>query len=218
MGDYTPTFNPLGLTGPDGADPLRNGDNRLRALIDALSGNIELVDTLPGSPRDGQIIYYQDATLAAIGRVWVFRYNAASGSSYKWEFIGGAPLTAASATQESLSSNTYQAGTTSALSITMPGLAGDYIVHLDARMSPPEDGEAWTSYTVGATAASDTWGVNVSGFVSGAVDGIVAGGSTTYSHTIAAGATIAARYRRGASGVGYNTNWRALTITPIRVG
>src|SRR4030095_11342304 len=48
---------------------------------------IPLVSALPGSPFDGQEIYYlADATNSVI---WHLRYRAGSSSAYKWEFIGG---------------------------------------------------------------------------------------------------------------------------------
>ena len=45
------------------------------------------VTSLPGSPTDGQEIYY-----VAGSSLWHLRYNSALGGSYKWEFLGGAPL------------------------------------------------------------------------------------------------------------------------------
>lgn len=48
------------------------------------------VTALPGSPFDGQEIYYQaDATN---GVIWHLRYRTASPSTYKWEYVGGTPL------------------------------------------------------------------------------------------------------------------------------
>lgn len=48
------------------------------------------VTSLPASPVDGdEIVYVADATY---GMRWHFKYRSASSSSYKWEFIGGAPL------------------------------------------------------------------------------------------------------------------------------
>lgn len=43
---------------------------------------------LPAVPFDGQEVYYQ----AAPGIIWHLRYNAASVSAQKWEFLGGAPM------------------------------------------------------------------------------------------------------------------------------
>jgi hypothetical protein len=43
--------------------------------------------TPPANPIDGQLWAFP----AAAGTVWLFRYNPASGSAYKWEFVGGPP-------------------------------------------------------------------------------------------------------------------------------
>ena len=54
------------------------------------AGPSDIVTSLPGSPIDGQIIYYNaDATN---GNVWHLRYRSASSSAYKWEFVGGSRL------------------------------------------------------------------------------------------------------------------------------
>lgn len=48
------------------------------------------VTSLPASPVDGdEVVYTAEATN---GIRWRFKYRAASASSYKWEFVGGAPL------------------------------------------------------------------------------------------------------------------------------
>ena len=44
-----------------------------------------LVTGLPGSPYNGQIIYFQ----AASGYVWTLRYSS---STTRWEFVGGSPM------------------------------------------------------------------------------------------------------------------------------
>lgn len=47
------------------------------------------VTSLPSSPVDGQEVYYIVDSSNAI--VWHLRYNSGSGSTYKWEFLGGTP-------------------------------------------------------------------------------------------------------------------------------
>ena len=61
----------------------------------AFVSQIPLVTSLPGSPIDGQEVYYQSAAMAADGVVWHLRYRASSSSAYKWEYLGGPPLSAA---------------------------------------------------------------------------------------------------------------------------
>lgn len=53
---------------------------------------VPLVSALPVAPIDGQEIYFQTVAMAADGICWHLRYNAASSSLYKWEFIGGSAL------------------------------------------------------------------------------------------------------------------------------
>jgi hypothetical protein len=52
--------------------------------------NIPYATTFPASPYDGQEAILVDSTTNPQWK-WRFRYNAASISPYKWEFIGGAP-------------------------------------------------------------------------------------------------------------------------------
>ncbi len=51
---------------------------------------------LPGSPVDGAEHILVDSTTAPTYQ-WRFRYNASNAGSYKWEFIGGAPITSSNA-------------------------------------------------------------------------------------------------------------------------
>ena len=90
-----------------------------------------LVTALPGTPTDGQEVYYlADATN---GVVWHLRYRAASPSSFKWECIGPTPLSASSmvATQQSAGSWAAADGGNS-LAMTIPR-SGDWIVRWSAQ-------------------------------------------------------------------------------------
>lgn len=109
--------------------------------------------SLPSSPVDGHLYdYLADATN---GIVWRFRYNAGSASSYKWEFIGGAPLFAIIDTQETAPITTYGDCATVGPSIVLP-LAGDYDVTIGAQVygSIGAAGKTAMSYAIGATAAA----------------------------------------------------------------
>lgn len=44
----------------------------------------------PGSPNDGDI--WMATNVDGNGAMWMFRYNAGSASTYKWEFAGGSPV------------------------------------------------------------------------------------------------------------------------------
>lgn len=103
----------------------------LAAKLDTLAlARPAVVTALPGSPADGQEVYFQaDATN---GIYWHLRYRSGSASAYKWEFVGGAPLAV-----ESLAISTVVGAVpniwgvqTTQLNVTLP-LAGDYdVLHI----------------------------------------------------------------------------------------
>jgi hypothetical protein len=72
----------------------------------------------PGSPVDGQLWLYP--VDAAKGLNWLFRYNAGSSSSHKWEYISGPPSVVESTTSYSTPQTWYPDPI-----LTIP-LAGDY--------------------------------------------------------------------------------------------
>lgn len=75
----------------DGSTWVRSSNSSLRinnagqALPKVTAGTISAGP--PASPTDGDIWIAHDVD--AKGTVWQFRYNGASASAYKWEFIGG---------------------------------------------------------------------------------------------------------------------------------
>lgn len=80
------------------------------------------VTALPSSPIDQQeCVYVADATA---GAKWHFRYRSASASSYKWERVGGSPLTGFVAATFTTGSANY-VDLTGGPSLTIP-LEGDY--------------------------------------------------------------------------------------------
>lgn len=98
-----------------------------RRLLTEQTGIIPTGSALPGTPTDGQEFnYLLDATQ---GIVWRFRYRSTSTSSYKWEFVGGAPLYRFQGGVTNIATptaNVYSA-TGSPPSYNLP-FAGDYLV------------------------------------------------------------------------------------------
>ena len=104
------------------------------------------VTSLPGSPVDGQEVYYQSTTagtgggasnsMADVGAVWHLRYRSAASGSYKWEVVGAPPIGHYNvggrvySTVETTTSTTFVALTTRTR-VTAP-LAGDYRVDFTA--------------------------------------------------------------------------------------
>jgi hypothetical protein len=112
-----------------------------------------LVSSLPGSPVDGQEVFYlADATT---GAVWHLRYRAASSSPYKWELVGGSELVSV-ATGSSPTTGTGASwspvlsdgnGTTR----VVPPLSGDY----DVRWGVTAVASAGSNTGVGAARSTD---------------------------------------------------------------
>lgn len=119
--------------------------------------------TLPGSPFDGQDVWY--AAAASNGVYWHLRYRSASASGSKWEFLGGSPLTAEVLTSETTTSTTYVDLATVGPSVTVP-LAGDYLITVAFEATNAVAGNATAAVKLGAAATSDDEGGNV-GFGAG---------------------------------------------------
>jgi hypothetical protein len=179
------------------------------------------VTVLPGSPVDGQEVYYlADSTN---GVIWHLRYRSASASAYKWEFVGGGTLSA-----EVLASVTIPAAQTTygdisgstGPSLAVP-LAGDYLVAVESYVAGAIGQQAMVSYAVGATAANDSDGaeLTIGGSTPAGTD-IRANVRRSRLKTITAAATtLTAKYRTSNAAFGAPTvAERVLTVIPIRVG
>lgn len=84
------------------------------------------VTSLPTPPFDGFEVFY--AANATTGVIWHLRYRA-GGGTYKWEHVGGGPLSAEVQTDATATATSYGAPATGTAgpAITIP-LAGDYVV------------------------------------------------------------------------------------------
>lgn len=182
----------------------------VKARLDAAVAP-ELVTALPGTPTDGQEVYYlADATN---GVVWHLRYRAASASAYKWEFVGGPPLFAEVATDETTSSTTYAALATAGPSVTVP-LAGDYVVAIGKESSNSGSFNLdWMSFDIGATAAVDA---------DGTVSHSPGANLWDSDHRerrktgLAAATALVSKYKTAAGTARFRSRW--MRVTPVRVG
>lgn len=177
----------------------------------------DFVSALPGSPVDGQEVYFQDANMATAGVVWNLRYRA-GGGTYKWEFLGGPPLIAevGFGGAESASSTSYTALTTAGPSIAVP-LAGDYIVAIGADVQ--NNATAWStymSYDIGVTGAVDADGIRVRQPTGGGYEVAVSASVERRKNALAASTSLTAKYRvLGGSGT-WQRRW--MRVTPVRCG
>jgi hypothetical protein len=193
---------------------LGTGATQAAAGNDARFANPAVVSALPGSPVDGQEVYFNAD--AANGVKWHLRYNAGSASAYKWEFIGGSALHAAVDAGEGTTSATYTDLATVGPSITLP-LAGDYDVEAGAQLWNSAAGnDALMSYQIGATAAVDLDGImNRAAAANAPLVHLV---QTRRKTGLAASTALVAKYKAvGGGGVG-SFQVRRLRAIPVRVG
>lgn len=181
----------------------------LRTFLNARIAAIPtLVSSLPVSPVDGQEIYYQaDGTN---GVIWHLRYRAASGSTFKWEYVGGPPLWSADETTVPVVVGS-PADLSPVVSIIVP-LAGDYDVDLGVRqMVSLNGGQTDMALNVAGT-------VTDLGSVSAGTQTGQAPGSMERRKTGLAASTVVKLQMRAATAGPANSTGRWLRVRPVRVG
>lgn len=178
------------------------------------------VTSLPSSPVDGQEVYY--AADATNGVIWHLRYRAASSSSYKWEFIGGPPLTDYIATDQSTTSGTFTDLATAGPTITL-ALAGDYVIQLEVMITPHAN--QWTyAQAIVFDDGSAMSGPQVNGFANfydastTRRNALISTSASMRQTGIGAGSVMKVKYSSSNGADASSFSRRALTITPVRVG
>jgi len=175
----------------------------------------DVVTALPGSPIDGQVIYYTaDATN---GVVWKLRYRSASASAYKWEYVGGNELSSIDLNSRTIltAAVTTFATYTSAPSITAP-LAGDYRVMFGAILLNGSSGNTCNARIGVSVAAGAVTNYGIHNLnqtvlnlgVSVAVNALLTGVSATNVIDV----------RGGSNGFNHTFTNSYLYIRPVRVG
>lgn len=163
------------------------------------------------TPADGDEVVLRVDDAAGVR--WRLRYNAASASAYKWEFLGGPFLSSYVTTFETKTGTTYAALTTPGPSVTVP-LAGDYEVELGCYERTNTAGtSSLMGYDLGATPASDSDSVQNDSPSASNGSSVLA---RRIKLAVPALTALVAKYRVG-SGSGSWSN-RALRVRPVRVG
>lgn len=178
------------------------------------------VSSLPSCAvaNDGQTVFYQNATMATSGVVWRLRCNAGSSSAYKWEFVGGSPLSAEGSGPSSNTNTSYSTGTTNIPSVSIP-LAGEYSVEYGAQ-GRSEANVCWSDVFLaphyGGTILS-TSEIYMVGSCNSVIS--VQTMENTVRRTLAtAGSNLDVRYRIQQSSRTFSMWMMRLSATPIRVG
>ncbi len=166
--------------------------------------------SLPGSPADGDIYSFDVGS----GVVWQLRYNASGASGKKWEFTGGSPLVLSDGDTRTLTNQTTYANLpTDPMSVTLPALAGDYDIEIQADLYSGTNGyAAILSYAVGGTAANDAWAISESNTITS-----ISAAKRTRHTGLSSAASIAEKGRSSGTNSATFANRRIL-IWPVRVG
>lgn len=168
--------------------------------------------TPPISPADGQ----EWILPAGNGVLWRFRYNAASASAYKWEFVGGAPLYDEQRPQGVVSTTTYAAASNAGPVLVLPR-AGDYIVAIGMNCYN-NNATAQTvamSFDIGATPA--TTGYEIDSYTPGGGGPGRANYARTHRHDGLGAVTLTSKYRNSLGTADAYAFDRWMTAHPVRV-
>lgn len=169
----------------------------------------------PASPSDGDLWLLPADTTNGVD--WLFRYNAGSASTYKWEFIGGSPISANFDGAEGIVAviNSWTDATTVGPSITVPR-AGDYAIAFTMQCYHPAAAQAnagvGVSVNGGALAATFLSAFTLTGWNNTMVG--TATGRGAYN-ALPASANVYLRYQQSATGL--IVRGRLLAIQPIRI-
>lgn len=171
----------------------------------------DVVTSMPPNPYDGMMV--DVVASSGGGVVWRFRYRSASVSSYKWEFIGGAPLNHSVPNDEGTTSMAYADLATVGPVVTVP-LSGEYIASFGAGSYNSSAESELMSLRVGGASPMDSEASLVG---HGAANRLATHSRTITGMVLAGGTTLRAQYRvLSGGGAQFRNRW--LLVTPVRVG
>lgn len=170
----------------------------------------------PANPQDGDLVALQvDATN---GVLWVFRYNAGSSSGFKWEFIGGSPLSHEIPAAESTVSTNYVDLATVGPTVTLPR-SGDYDVSFGAHLLDASNAGNILLAAIkrGSAATSDSDAIQYDHGAQGV--GVSSGSSVQRDIRVgflASGDAVKVQYRIITGQLTAQFRW--IKVTPVRIG
>lgn len=179
-------------------------------------GAVGVVGALPPSPIDGQECYYEADAANLV--VWHLKYRAAIGDAYKWQFVGGQPITQYDGATVTPG---YTGGWTGNLqpAITLPAAFGG-IWRLRVKLDVGQTVAGVVGVYFGMEQASAPT-VSIFSKWSGAQTSLSASTSCTvtfYGETV--GLVAGAQMRMMALITGNGIQWynKSLEVAPVRVG
>jgi len=181
----------------------------------------QVLDVLPSTPVDGQLINFQTAAMRADGTIWRLRYNIGAAGTSKWEYMGGAPLVNDVLADQSRLGTAWGNMTTVGPSVDTP-LPGYYDVEFGAHITLPTNAPAFTAMLApkfGAAAVDETNDtISIPKNTSlGSLSITWPGQRLLPNRQMVAAGTILLQYRCDAA-INVNFGRRWLKVTPRRVG
>lgn len=171
-----------------------------------------LVSSLPGSPVNGQVCYYQNSTMATADVVWQLRYNS---SESKWEFIGGSPLRHEVDTSESTSESAgWAVLATTGPTLAAP-LAGSYWVKHGCQIITSATANAFGIQSISNNNGTPSFNDCISAQTPAAGSLVVTGATARLMTVATAGHTLACKYTTSGTSHSFLRRW--LEILPKQV-
>ena len=173
-----------------------------------------LVTALPGTPFDGQRIWYN--AVPSEGVLWELRYRSASPNSSKWEFLGGSAMAVENTANQATGSGIGNADLTGGPSLTVP-LAGFYEVEFGFThlRTSALGSDAWVAPMTSAAAIPTADAIQFQDFNGSSAVQNMETLSRKIRRTYAAGDNLRFRYT---CQYGSTLSNRWMTIRPIRAG
>lgn len=167
------------------------------------------------TPEDGDEVYLEvDSTN---GIYWHLRYRSASGSSYKWEFLGGPALASAIATSETTASTSYVDLSTAGPSVVAPR-AGEYEIVLGALIrvntGNASNGQ-YAGYAAAKLGSASTSDADAVLLLAECATESQTNVERTFPATLAASDTVKVQYKASAGTMG--AIYRRVSIRPVRI-
>jgi hypothetical protein len=168
------------------------------------------VTVLPGSPRDGQEVYFFDAVS---GQLLHLRYWASSTSAFKWDVVGAVEIVAEQTADVTSTSSGYTTLGTP-VQVTAP-LAGEYLISHSAILYNTTSAGAivFQSAKLGAAATVDGESIEMTCDAVGQPYGAAV---APMKRTLAVGDVVVLQHKTSAGTLG--TRRRKLAVRPLRVG
>lgn len=113
---------------------------------------VPVVSSLPNFPVDGQQVDFQDAAMANVGVRWRLVYRASATGSFKWEFVGGAPMATPAPIGDLITTSATPVALTGGPTIAVP-LSGSFDIAFNVQAIAQQAASGYATAEVYADAA-----------------------------------------------------------------